>query len=100
MRLNGEMDLAIVDLVMPGVSGVDLVVRPRQAEPNAKILIASSYGVEGKVRDVAETGALAHFAKPFEVSDLWEWFDRSLASASVAGASGMRAVTAPLSRAE
>ncbi len=67
---GGKIDLVISDVIMPGISGKDLVTRLRTRDPHRKYLFMSGY--EDTV--LAERGVLpegVHFIqKPFAISDL------------------------------
>ena len=43
LRDNGVVDLALIDLVMPGVNGRQLAMRIRASDPEQKILFMTGY---------------------------------------------------------
>lgn len=49
-RVNRSIDLIVSDVVMPGISGAEMMLRIREAQPNAKVLFISGYTgtAEGK----------------------------------------------------
>jgi PAS domain S-box-containing protein len=42
-RANCSIDLIVSDVVMPGISGPEMMVQIREAQPNAKVLFMSGY---------------------------------------------------------
>ena len=66
-------DLIVCDLVLPGMSGPDLVERVRQSQPDIGVLFVSGYSSE-----LARTGIDPFLAKPYapkvlleRVADIW-----------------------------
>jgi DNA-binding response OmpR family regulator len=64
------IDLVIVDVVMPGVSGVSLVRRIHERWPGMKILYMSAYQAEVLVREGLERPNVIFLAKPFTRDEL------------------------------
>jgi two-component system cell cycle sensor histidine kinase/response regulator CckA len=62
---DGEIDLVLTDVVMPGLSGRELVGRLRIMNPEVPVLFVSGYTEEGvRKQGVLEPGA-AYLEKPF-----------------------------------
>ncbi len=72
-----EVDLVILDLVMPGMSGQEVFRELRTIDPAARVLIASGYSVNGQAQELLKEGALGFIQKPFREADL----SRSIAEA-------------------
>jgi two-component system, cell cycle sensor histidine kinase and response regulator CckA len=63
---HGEaIDLVLSDVVMPGMSGVDLVARAAAVQPRVRALLMSGYPDEAVVRHGLIDGAVAFIGKPF-----------------------------------
>lgn len=78
-RLKHEIALVISDVVMPGVSGRDLVIEVRKTRPKLPVILMSGY-----VGDSTETTAGLNpvpifVEKPFTVASLGEAVQRALA---------------------
>lgn len=65
-----QVDLVILDLGMPGMGGHKCLRRLLALNPDIKVLIASGYSANGKVKDTLGQGAADFIAKPFRRSDL------------------------------
>lgn len=66
------IDLVILDLGMPGMGGHRCLGELLAMDPGAKVLIASGYSANGKVKDTLNQGAAGFIAKPFTRRDLLE----------------------------
>jgi PAS domain S-box-containing protein len=64
------IDVVILDLMMPRMSGRDVFAALRQIDPDAKILVASGYSVDGEARALLDAGAIGFLQKPFELATL------------------------------
>jgi two-component system chemotaxis response regulator CheY len=63
LRLNP--DIVLLDLVMPGASGQEVLGQLRNVVPNARVIIVSSIGSEDAVRECLAAGADNFLQKPF-----------------------------------
>ena len=68
-------DLVLMDVHMEGIGGVEAARRIRTAQPDASVILLSSYRAEDLVAVVAEAGAVAFLAKdrfgPAALRELW-----------------------------
>jgi signal transduction histidine kinase len=65
-RHPNEIDLAILDTVMPRVSGADAYVRMRAVKPHLKAIFISGYAADGaRLAELLETERLLFIQKPF-----------------------------------
>jgi two-component system response regulator NreC len=58
-----QPDLLIVDVMMPGMNGLDVTRRVRQVSPGTRVVVLSMYGDEAHVRDALRAGATAYVLK-------------------------------------
>ena len=65
-----EFDLALVDLMMPGINGLDLARQLRTLFPNVKVVLTSAYHLSERQLRRAECGAVGFVPKPFQMSEL------------------------------
>lgn len=69
MHTLGEVDLALIDLYMPGMSGVDGVIRFRAAFPVTPLVVLSASELAEDIHRLLAAGALGYITKssPSEV---------------------------------
>lgn len=65
-----EPDLAIVDLMMPGINGLDLARRIRSRYPDVRIVLTSAYHLTERQLERAGVGAIAFVPKPYSMDEL------------------------------
>ena len=63
-----EIDLVILDLVMPDMGGGEVFDRLRRIDPNVRVLLASGYSMEGKAADILKRGCDDFIQKPFDMT--------------------------------
>lgn len=68
-RHSAEIDLVIMDLMMPRMGGADAFERIRKVDPAAKVLIISGYSKSKVVESLMDAGALGFISKPFHVKE-------------------------------
>lgn len=78
--LHGSADLILVDVVMPEVSGVDLVRLIREEWDAPAILFMSAYPAEVLAREGLKDLQVHFLAKPFTRGELLAAADRALAA--------------------
>src|SRR5713101_3044250 len=80
--------LAIVDVWMPEMDGIELVERMRNQAPGVPIIVISGHGtIETAVR-VIRLGAFDFLEKPFPLEALLNVVGRALGSGATAAAAG------------
>lgn len=75
---NDEIDLIILDLIMPGIGGLDCMKEILKINPQAKIIIVSGYVDSGLVSNVIELGAKNFIKKPYRIGDLLDVVRKTL----------------------
>lgn len=72
------LDLVVLDIRLPGMSGLEMVTKLRTRKPETKIILVT--GVEDEMirQQVSEAGAEAFFFKPIEITTFLEAVKRSL----------------------
>jgi CheY-like chemotaxis protein len=65
-----EIDLVILDMVMPNMSGGDCFRRMKEINPKARVVLSSGYSMDEAVQNVMDQGILAFIQKPYRMEDL------------------------------
>jgi two-component system cell cycle sensor histidine kinase/response regulator CckA len=65
-----EIDLFIIDMIMPHMSGSELFDRLRKINPTVKVLLSSGYSIKGQAREIINRGCNGFIQKPFSISQL------------------------------
>ncbi len=65
-----EIDLVILDMVMPNMSGGNCFRRMREINPKARVVLSSGYSMDGSIQDVMKEGILAFLQKPYRLEEL------------------------------
>ena len=63
-------DISLIDLYMPGLSGIEVIRILRKNIPGMKIIMLSSYDDEGNIRDALEAGADGYVMKYADNAEL------------------------------
>ncbi len=71
-------DLVTMDIVMPGMGGIDAVREILKIAPSAKILMCSAMGQQALVIEAIQAGAKDFVVKPFQPSRVLEAVQRVL----------------------
>jgi two-component system, NarL family, response regulator LiaR len=65
-----EPDVVLMDLVMPGVGGVEAIRRLRERQPQARVLVLTSFLEDEKLFPAVRAGAAGYLLKDVEPSEL------------------------------
>ncbi|MFC1477385.1 PAS domain S-box protein [candidate division KSB1 bacterium] len=65
-----EIDLVLLDMVMPNMGGKETNLALRKIDPGVKILLSSGYSQDGKAAEILNDGALGFIQKPFRMDDI------------------------------
>jgi PAS domain S-box-containing protein len=65
-----NIDLVILDMVMPKLGGRDLFLAMKGVHPDIRAILASGYSLNGEAQGILDSGMLAFVQKPFNVDDL------------------------------
>jgi CheY-like chemotaxis protein len=69
-RHKDEIDLVILDMIMPDMGGGEAYEKIRQADPEVKVLLSSGYSVDGQATEILERGCQGFIQKPFSIKAL------------------------------
>ncbi|MCD6418908.1 PAS domain S-box protein, partial [bacterium] len=77
-RRKYEIDLIILDVVMPQVDGYEALRRIMEIDPDAKVLMASGYAHADIVQKCMDVGAKGFIRKPFRIAEISEKIYRAI----------------------
>jgi two-component system response regulator AtoC len=63
-------DLTLLDIVLPGIDGVEVLRRMKQSNPAAIILMMSAYHMVDRAVEAMKLGAYDYLIKPFHLADM------------------------------
>ena len=69
-------ELEVVDLKMPGKSGLELVQALREIDPSTKMIVLTGYGSIATAIDAVRLGATYYLSKPADADDIVAAFAR------------------------
>ena len=73
-----QYDVALTDISMPGLSGVELLGVIRQHQPNLPVIIISGLSDQEHAQGLLKMGAFAYLVKPFRLDEVEETVQRAL----------------------
>ncbi|MDA3915922.1 MAG: sigma-54 dependent transcriptional regulator [Deltaproteobacteria bacterium] len=77
--LNNEIiDLILTDVKMPGMSGIQLLEKIKEINPDLPVIIMTAYGSVEKAVDAMHRGAYTFILKPFENQALIAYITKAL----------------------
>jgi CheY-like chemotaxis protein len=67
---RGVIDLVILDMIMPGMSGADTFDRLKAIDPAIRVLLSSGYSLNGQAQAILNRGCRGFIQKPFTIEQL------------------------------
>lgn len=71
-------DLVILDIMMPGLSGLDVLKELKQISPKCPVIMLTAYGTPQSAIESLRLGAYDHLAKPFNTQTLLEMIRKAI----------------------
>jgi two-component system, NtrC family, response regulator PilR len=71
-------DVVLLDLLMPGMDGIEVLRRIKKIDPAATVIIVTAYGSVESAIDAMKIGALDYLQKPFKHDDLLLTIERAV----------------------
>jgi len=65
-----EIDIVILDMIMPEMSGSETFCELKRMNPAIKALLSSGYSINGQAKNILEHGCKGFIQKPFGMQDL------------------------------
>jgi DNA-binding NtrC family response regulator len=63
-------DVALLDLHLPGMTGIDLLARLKERQPSPEVLLLTAHGSIETAIEAMKQGAYDYLTKPFQLNDL------------------------------
>lgn len=67
---NNEIDLLVLDVLLPGMSGLDILQEVKTKYPDIEVIVVSGHGNIDTVIKAMRLGALDYLKKPFRHADI------------------------------
>ncbi len=65
-----EIDLVILDMIMPGMGGSETFNVLKEINPRIKVILSSGYSIDGRPANMLDRGCRAFIQKPYSMGDL------------------------------
>ena len=65
-----RIDIVVLDMIMPDMSGSDTYDRMKKINPDIKILLSSGYSINGQATEIMDRGCDGFIQKPFKLKEL------------------------------
>jgi PAS domain S-box-containing protein len=69
-RQRDDIDLVLLDMVMPNIGGGKAYDYLKKINPNIKVLLASGYSIDGQATEILNRGCNGFIQKPFTMREL------------------------------
>jgi two-component system cell cycle sensor histidine kinase/response regulator CckA len=67
---RNEIDLVILDMIMPGLAGGETFSRLREIDPGVRVLLSSGYSLNGEAQHIMDRGCNGFLQKPYQIEIL------------------------------
>lgn len=65
-----EIDLVVLDMIMPDMSGGEVYDVMKESSSNVKVLLSIGYSIDGQASEILDRGCNGFIQKPFSMNDL------------------------------
>ncbi len=70
MAAEEDFDVVLLDLIMPKMSGSDVLVELRRVSPRSKVIMITAFASIENAVDAIKRGAADYLSKPFKIDEL------------------------------
>ncbi len=81
-RDSGPFELALIDVVLPGISGVEVAKRIQEAQPELPIILMTGFGPQEISSIIGDRNPFRIIWKPFKTESLLQMIENAIASAN------------------
>jgi two-component system response regulator AtoC len=75
---DGDYDLVLCDLRLPGMDGIEVVKAVREIRPEAAVVVITAYGTIPSAIEAMRAGAYDYLTKPFRAHEILAVVDKAL----------------------
>jgi len=68
--MGNEIDIVILDLIMPEMDGGKTFDRIREIQPEIPVMLSSGYAINGQATEIMQRGCNGFIQKPFTISEI------------------------------
>lgn len=72
---TSELDVALLDIKLPGIDGIDTLIQLKTVKPEILAVMMTGYEVTERIEKAFAEGALACLHKPFDIKVLLDIFN-------------------------
>ena len=76
---HADIDLVILDMIMPGISGGDTFDRLKAVNSSVRAILSSGYSINGNAQAIMKKGVRVFLQKPYRLHDLAQKIRQALA---------------------
>ncbi len=69
-RNKERIDMVVLDMIMPDMSGSETYDRLKEMDQNVKVLLSSGYSLNGQAAEIMDKGCCGFIQKPFKIGEL------------------------------
>ncbi len=66
--MKSNVDLVLLDMTMPGLSGGETFDRIRELNPTVKVILCSGYSLDKQAQQIMDKGCQGFIQKPFNIA--------------------------------
>jgi len=66
-KQKDEIDLVILDMIMPSMGGGETFDRMKKMGGDTKVLLSSGYSINGQAKKIMDRGCIGFIQKPFSI---------------------------------
>ncbi|MCI4625969.1 MAG: response regulator [Candidatus Magnetoovum sp. WYHC-5] len=67
---TADFDMVLLDLIMPGIKGMDLLTELRRIRPKVKVIMITAFATIDNAVEAIKKGAVEYISKPFKTNEL------------------------------
>ena len=76
MVKNMDYDMILMDIKMPGINGVETLVKLKYIKPSVKVIMMTAYSVEDLIKEALKEGAYGIIYKPIKIKKLLHYIEK------------------------